>query len=98
MKTMEYALENIVWYNSHYEWLEELAEKIENKGEGYFSTPSTIEWNTDKHFIWMLLVGMFGDWGTSIRSGWIEDKEECVKFIRELCAKVKEGEDDGKVY
>ena len=91
MNTMEYALENIVWYNSHYVWLEKLAEEIENKGEGCFSIPLTIEWNTEKHFLWMLLVGMFGDWGTSIRSGWIEDKEACVKFIRELCAKAKGG-------
>ena len=43
----------------------------------------------------MLLVGMFGNWGTSINSGWIEKTKECAEFIRNLCAKAKgEGENE----
>lgn len=88
MKSMEYALECIVCYNCHYEWLEKLADEIE-KAEWYANPFDTSEWDSEEHCIWMILVGMFGNWGTSIRSGWIEETKECAKFIRNLCAKAK---------
>lgn len=44
------------------------------------------EWGTELHFLYMILVGMFGDWGTSIRSGWIEDIDECIEFVEALRA------------
>lgn len=43
--------------------------------------------------IWMILVEMFGNCGTSPRTGWIEKCEECADFlddiinIREYCFK-----------
>lgn len=84
------ALENIVWYNGHYVWLKKLEEILEfNNTDGHISCPDFCEkWDTEEHCIWMLLVGMFGDWGTSIRSGWIErdKRKEAAQFIRELCA------------
>jgi hypothetical protein len=73
--TLFNALESIVWYNGHYEWLKELRDELvafrdsEPKFSNYCSPLNTDEWYTDKHAIWMLLVGMYGDWGTSIRSG-----------------------------
>ena len=95
MNNLEYALECIVWYNCHYEWLEPLADELEKTLE-YYRTPfGSNELDTEKHFIWMLLVGMFGNWGTSINSGWIEKTKECAEFIRNLCAKAKgEGENE----
>ena len=80
------ALESIVWYDGHYVWLKELRDELSQcpMGKNY-TLPDDIEWHTEKHTIWMLLVGMFGDWGTSIRSGWIEDIEGCVEFIDALC-------------
>ncbi len=83
-ESIEYALQCIVWYDGHDEWLEELAEQLENtpKEKNYMLE---VEWHSEKHTIWMLLVGMFGSWGTSIRGGWIEQKEECAKYIRQLC-------------
>lgn len=85
--TMFDALENIVWYNGHYEWLKELRDDLSTRKEfeNYTCPIDVSEWYTDKHAIWMLLVGMFGDWGTSIRSGWIEKHKECVSFIDALC-------------
>ena len=85
--TMFDALENIVWYNGHYEWLKELRDDLSTRKEfeNYTWPIDVSEWYTDKHAIWMLLVGMFGDWGTSIRSGWIEKHKECVSFIDALC-------------
>lgn len=82
------AIRTIVFYNGHSEWLEELIQALEEKKkEKYSNYPNplpTSEWHTEKHMIWMLLVGMFGDWGTSIRSGWIEQHDECIAFIKSI--------------
>ncbi len=84
------ALKSIVWYNNHSVWLSELCaelKKEKNEGDKYTNYPCPIvteEWLTEKHTIWELLVGMFGDWGTSIRGGWIEDLDGCIKFIEQI--------------
>ena len=88
LQKMERALESIVWYNGHDEWLEKLAEKLEDAEKNYPNPLKVEEWHTEKHCIWML-----GDWGTSIRGGWIEETKECAGYIRKLCAKAK-GEDE----
>lgn len=75
------AFGNIAFYNGHAEWLLELASQLD--GVSHFPCPvEPDEWYTDKHCLWMFLVGMFGDWGTSIRCGWIDDCEEAAAFIR----------------
>lgn len=91
------TLRTIVWYNGHSEWLKELIKALEEKKkeETYKNYPNplpTSEWHTEKHMIWMLLVGMFGDWGTSIRGGWIEQHDECIAFIKSIMP--EEEEDD----
>ena len=84
------ALESIIWYNGHYRWLTKLVKILESDNiEGNISCPDFCkERDTEVHFIWMLLVGVFGDWGTSINSGWIDrdKRKEAAQFIRELCA------------
>ena len=94
-ESMEAAFKNIVWYDGHDEWLDELAKEIENTDRTYF-IPDYIEWHTEQHCIWMLLVGMFGEWGTSIRSGWIEDTKECAAYIRNLLDELK-AEEEGEI-
>lgn len=85
------ALESIIWYDGHYEWLKTMRDNMETllkTGDKYvnYSFPfDTTEWHTEAHTIYMILVGMFGDWGTSIRSGWIENIEECIGFIDTVC-------------
>ena len=85
------ALESIIWYDGHYGWLKEMRDDMENllkTGDKYVNYPipfDTSEWHTERHTIYMLLVGMFGDWGTSIRSGWIEDIKGCIEFIDAIC-------------
>lgn len=94
--TLFSALESIVWYDGHYDWLKELRDAlVEHRKENHYSMPDDIEWHTEKHTIWMLLVGMFGNWGTSIRGGWIENMDSCVEFIDALCKHSWEA-DDGK--
>ena len=89
-----YALENIIWYNCHYVWLKELRDALEKlpKGEHMGRIFGPDEWHTEHHMIWMLLVGMFGNWGTSIRSGWIDKIPECIEFIDEICKESWEAE------
>lgn len=90
---LQEALENVVWYHAHYEWLEPLADELE-KATGNFGYPAdAYGWESENHFIWMLLVGMFGNWGTSVGGGWIEQTKECAQYIRTLCAKAK-GEEE----
>lgn len=37
--------------------------------------------------IWQMLVEMFGDFGTSPRTGWIEQRKECADFLEQVvCA------------
>ncbi len=90
------ALEAIVWYNGHSLWLSELRTELEKAKEGgKYAYPCPFEpheWHTEEHTIWMLLVGTFGDWGTSIRGGWIEDLDGCIKFINQI---IKPDDEEG---
>lgn len=73
--------------------LKSLLTRLRNSTDYYFRCPLPCdEWHTETHVIYMLLVGMFGSWGTSIRSGWIEQKKECVEYIREICSEMREAE------
>ena len=48
-------------------------------------------YNIDECFMWSILVCMFGDYGTSPRSGWIVNVKECIEFIDK---NLKGGEDE----
>jgi hypothetical protein len=91
---MREALSNIVWYNCYYVWLKDLRDRLEEHRPGKFFADliHPDDWFTDRHIIVMILVGMFGDWGTSMRSGWIEDIDGCIKFIDDICAASWEAE------
>lgn len=79
------AFRSVVWYDGHKGWLMRLVEDIE-KAEGNVNSPFGVdEWHSEKRAIWMLLCGMYGDWGSSIRSGWIDKKTEAAAFIRSIC-------------
>lgn len=94
IRKRDYALSSIVWYNGHEEWLINLADKLEVAKSNYPNPIDVSEWHTEMHCIWMLLVGMFGDWGTSIRGGWIEKTKECAEYIRNLCRDDDEEEEE----
>jgi hypothetical protein len=97
--SLEYALKLIVQYDCWYEWLKEIIDDMEeiNKKKNvseYESYMPELEWHTERHVIWMLLVGMFGDWGTSIRGGWIPKYkfDDCIAFIKTLLPEDEEEE------
>lgn len=86
------ALDSIVWYDGHYEWLKQMQNDLKKcleAGETHFSCEFDL-WHTETHTIYMILVGMFGDWGSSIRSGWIEDMQGCIEFIDAICTTSRE--------
>lgn len=94
MEVFAEALDSICWYNSHGPFLMNLAERIESETDETFLYPEDIKWDTEEHFFWMILVSIFGDYGTSIRCGWIEKKEDCVAFIKRICRLYLSEEED----
>lgn len=81
------ALDAVVWYNGFGEIISEW-EKLEPEDgiihaeyykHGY--DPNTID---QLEPIWMTAVLLFGDYGTSPRSGWIEDVESFRKFCHRI--------------
>lgn len=89
--TMECAFENILYYNGHKDYLLEIVEDLKNINENeiyIYESQKHGKWDTEEHMIWMFLVGMFGEWGTSIRCGWIEKIKECINYIEKLVERV----------
>ena len=86
------AFGEIAAYNCHEEWLWELADKLSELEAGkYFCCPiTTEEWLTDRHALWMMLASAYGNWGTSIRHGWIEKTAEAASFINEATERYAE--------
>lgn len=81
------AFAKIAWYNGHFKWLskmiKELKESLKDKFP-YLNPFPPEEWNTEPHVLYMMLVSEFGNWGTSINSGWIDKKKECLNFLEEV--------------
>lgn len=85
------SIHNIIWYDGNYVWLKDLRDDMVNfkkTHDEYANYPNPFDhaqWHTEQHVIYMLLAGLFGDWGTSIRSAWIEDIDGCIEFINFIC-------------
>lgn len=91
VETVLDALDSIVWYNGFGEIVLEIKEYIRNYPE--LSEPALMLFPSnifDKcgchdfpHYVWMMMVVQFGDYGTSPRYGWIEqeNREEALKFL-----------------
>lgn len=83
------ALDSLVWYNCAYERIAEVKRYIEQFNEsGVIKFPAAILSYSEgddytPHAIWFLMVCMFGDYGTSPRSGWIEpeNKDKAIAFL-----------------
>lgn len=41
-------------------------------------------YNKELNVLWILLVSMFGEYGTSPRSGWIERPKEAAQFLKDV--------------
>lgn len=83
-KALAAAIGGIASYNGYEEWLWKLSDELrafDDDSTYYICPVPTEEWGTDKHALWMSLVSVFGDWGTSINSGWIVENIEAADFI-----------------
>ena len=87
------AFGSIAFYNGHEEWLWQLSDELA-ASDCVKCSITDAEWLTDKHALWMMLVSAFGDWGTSIRYGWIDRTEEAAQFINDATERYAEWRDD----
>ena len=76
------AIDSVTWYNGYYEIMEQWINDLSTRKEGddYYRRPDH-ENDGGLEVIWMLCVCMFGDYGTSPRSGWIDDFKGCRDFL-----------------
>lgn len=51
-------------------------------GDKLFYEDTYVETFNERYsMLWQMLVEMFGDCGTSPRTGWIEERDECADFL-----------------
>lgn len=90
------ALDSVTWYNGIaemvYDWLNL---PVENFFDDYrqIHVPESCFEDEQLEFIWMLSVLLFGDYGTSPRSGWIEDVDGFMNFIQQITRSWRENEE-----
>lgn len=87
------GLDSVTWYNG-------LAEYVYRWTlPGYVENRTARESDLDRRIkdqlevIWVIAVNMFGDYGTSPRSGWIDDKESFIKFCNDITKTWQESEE-----
>lgn len=94
----------VIWYNGLEEILKEMIdlEIPENRYpqyeyyDKYFANEETKDLETyyQTQVLWMMLVKMFGNYGTSPRFGWIEDIKGYKKFLTEIYDDIIIGDDE----
>ena len=83
------ALDSVTWYNGLAPYVFNWMFVKPTKSTGYIFTPNGYlsdggEEECQLQVLWMIAVELFGDCGTSPRSGWIED----VDGFREWCLRI----------
>lgn len=91
------ALVDALWYNIGADAIKTIVDKLKepNKGDSIncFSTEDIdLDWYFDKeaNTYWTMFVLMYGDYGTSPRSGWIKKTKESIEFFESLYNDLKE--------
>lgn len=79
------ALDCVVWYNGLYRSLVIAKEELQ-AADKFCYRPYRLRGDGNEQFeiLWMLMVILFGEWGTSPRTGWIVNKEAACGFIDAL--------------
>lgn len=95
-------LDSITWYNGIGESLIKLKEDLikQNDNGNYLIIDHNLEYKNkefaDEQFeiFWMMLVLLYGDYGTSPRSGWLEikNKDKIINFIDKITKTTQEEE------
>lgn len=91
------ALVDALWYNVGADAIKTLVDRfkelIQDEHSHYFSAENVDKdwyWDKELNTYWTMFVLMYGDYGTSPRSGWIEKTEESLKFFEGLYNDIKE--------
>lgn len=87
-------LDSITWYNGLNEPLWKLKKELYycDDNEKIFSFDESLknkytdEYDNQFEIFWMILVLLYGDYGTSPRSGWLyaNNKDKIIKFINRI--------------
>lgn len=87
MNDIKLALETAIYYNGYEKVVREWSNLKPTTGENLLFRPP-LDYNdyevAQLELIWMILVVMFGDWGTSPRYGWIDNISEFINFLRQI--------------
>lgn len=78
------ALDSVTWYNVIGEDIRAWKDLPIDDGGSICCPHELIAHDNSKEVIWMICVCLFGDYGTSQRSGWIENVEGFKAFIDEI--------------
>lgn len=88
------ALRGVIWYYNRENEMVKIKHSIEREMSVHrneqdrqnVSMPNIANSSEQVEFIWMLIVQMFGDYGTSPRSGWIQyDRlDDALEFVNML--------------
>ena len=91
------ALADALWYNVGADAIKKivnrLKESFQDDSSHYISTDDVHKdwyWDKELNTYWTMFVLMYGDYGTSPRSGWIEKTDESLKFFEGLYNDIKE--------
>ncbi len=83
------AIISSFYYNRSREDMIKLCEEVKKRIRKY-----NVEWTDDGNIFYGMLVILYGDYGTSPRSGWLEsDTEEIIASINEEIEILKESKD-----
>lgn len=105
------AIDSWVWYNGLGQGVLDLIEVVKlrnhdsNDTDGwnaYFNAWDLWynEWCPDLQPLYMICVVIYGDYGTSPRSGWIDRKNisKCVEFLKMCCSTYVEDVEEKAAY
>ena len=93
------ALDSVTWYNGLAEYVMKWKTDCPKVNGTIVSEESYCCGEIDSviydqlQIIWMIFVELFGDCGTSPRSGWIEDVDGFCKFIDDITVTHREHEE-----
>lgn len=95
LEKLREALDSVVWYNGYWGivkgWIDDL-EKLSDSEIKYRPRVNPSIVSDGLEVLWMICVLLFGNYGTSPRSGWVENTEQCREFLIWLTKNTKEYE------
>lgn len=93
LEKLRKALDSVVWYNGYWEIVNEWIDELGRLPKGNTTYRPKVIVNDGLEVLWMICVLLFGNYGTSPRSGWVENTEQCREFLIWLTKNTKEYEE-----